>query len=68
MAAKKEEKTLNQKITDLDNKVEWFDGDDFKLEEATGKYKETLTLAKEIEEDLNNLKNEIEVLAEDFTK
>lgn len=68
MAAKKEEKTLNQKITDLDNKVEWFYSDDFKLEEATGKYKETLTLAKEIEEDLNNLKNEIEVLAEDFTK
>ena len=68
MPAKKEEKTLNQKITDLDNKVEWFYGDDFKLEEATDKYKETLTLAKEIETDLNNLKNEIEVLSEDFSK
>ena len=32
MPTKKEEKTLNQKITDLDNKVEWFYGDDFKLE------------------------------------
>ena len=68
MPAKKEEKTLNQKITDLDNKVEWFYGDDFKLEEATEKYKDTLTLAKEIETDLNNLKNEIEVLSEDFSK
>ena len=68
MPAKKEEKTLNQKITDLDNKVEWFYGDDFKLEEATDKCKETLTLAKEIETDLNNLKNEIEVLSEDFSK
>lgn len=68
MPAKKESKTLNEKITDLDNKVEWFYGDDFKLEEATDKYKDTLTLAKEIETDLNNLKNEIEVLSEDFTK
>ena len=68
MPAKKESKTLNEKITDLDTKVEWFYGDDFKLEEATDKYKETLTLAKEIETDLNNLKNEIEVLSEDFTK
>ena len=68
MPAKKESKTLNEKITDLDNKVEWFYGDDFKLEEATDKYKETLTLAKEIETDLNNLKNEIEVLSEDFSK
>lgn len=68
MPAKKESKTLNEKITDLDNKVEWFYGDDFKLEEATDKYKDTLTLAKEIETDLNNLKNEIEVLSEDFSK
>ena len=68
MPAKKESKTLNEKITDRDNKVEWFYGDDFKLEEATDKYKETLTLAKEIETDLNNLKNEIEVLSEDFSK
>ena len=68
MPAKKESKTLNEKITDLDNKVEWFYGDEFKLEEATDKYKETLTLAKEIETDLNNLKNEIEVLSEDFSK
>lgn len=68
MPAKKESKILNEKITDLDNKVEWFYGDEFKLEEATDKYKETLTLAKEIETDLNNLKNEIEVLSEDFSK
>ena len=68
MPAKKSDKTLNQKIADLDNRVEWFYGDDFKLEEATDKYKETLVLAKEIETDLNNLKNEIEVLSEDFSK
>lgn len=62
------EKSLNQKLKDLDSKVEWFYSDDFKLEKASEKYKEALELSKEIEKDLKNLKNEIEVLAEDFTK
>lgn len=60
--------TINQKIEKLDNEVEWFYSDDFKLESATEKYKGTLELAKEIENDLNELKNEIEVLSEDFSK
>lgn len=62
------EKTLNQKLKDLDSKVEWFYSDDFKLEKASEKYKEALELSKEIEKDLKNLKNEIEILNEDFTK
>ena len=61
-------KTLNEKIAELDGKVEWFYSDEFKLEEATGKYKEALTLAKEVEKDLKELKNEIEILSEDFSK
>ena len=62
------ENNLNQKIAKLDSEVEWFYSDDFKLEDATKKYQDTLKLAKEIETDLNNLKNEIEVLSEDFSK
>ena len=62
------ENNLNQKIAKLDSEVEWFYSDDFKLEDATKKYQDTLKLAKEIEADLNNLKNEIEVLSEDFSK
>lgn len=64
----KEEKTLNEKINELDKKVEWFYSDEFKLEEAVENYKHAAKLAKEIEGDLTNLKNEIEVLAEDFSK
>ena len=60
--------SLNQKIEKLDSQVEWFYSDDFKLEEATGKYREAVQLAKEIEKDLDELKNEITVLAEDFSK
>lgn len=62
------EKNLNGKIKELDEQIEWFYSDDFKLEEATGKYKKAAELAREIEADLKDLKNEIEVLAEDFSK
>lgn len=62
------EKNLNQKIKELDEKVEWFNSEDFKLDEAVENYKEALKLAREIEEDLKNLKNEIEVLDVDFSK
>lgn len=61
-------KTLNQKIEDLETKVEWFYSGEFNLEEAAVKYKESIGLAKSIEKDLAELKNEIEVLAEDFSK
>ena len=60
--------SLNQKIEKLDNEVEWFYSDEFKLEDAPGRYKEAVKLAKEIEHELDTLKNEIEVLAEDFSK
>ena len=61
-------KTINQKIKDLDEKTSWFYSDEFTLDESTKKYKEAINLAKEIREDLNNLKNEVEILSEDFTK
>ena len=63
-----EKKNLNQKLKELDTQVEWFYSDDFKLEEAVEKYKEASKLAKEIEKDLNDLKNEVEVLSQDFSK
>ena len=63
-----ENKTLNQKIDELNTQIEWFYSDDFKLEDATNKYKESVSLAKEIDKDLDELKNEIEVLSEDFSK
>lgn len=64
----KQEKNLNEKIAELDNQVEWFYSDDFQLEKAIDKYKSALVLAKDIEKDLVELKNEIEVLTEDFSK
>ena len=64
----KKEMSLSQKIEGLDAQVEWFYSDEFKLEEAPAKYKQAVTLAKEIKKDLEELENEIEVLSEDFSK
>ena len=63
-----EKLNLNQKIAELDKKVEWFYSDEFKLEDAVSRYKEAIKLAKNVENDMNELKNEIEILSEDFSK
>ena len=61
-------KTINQKIAELDELTNWFYGEDFSLDQATEKYKAAVKLAKEIEEDLKSLKNEIAVIDKDFAK
>jgi exonuclease VII small subunit len=61
-------KNINDKIDELKTGVEWFYSDEFKLEEASEKYKAITELAKEIEKDLAELKNEIKVIEEDFSK
>lgn len=63
-----ESKTLNQKFDELEKDKEWFYSDEFNLDEAVDKYKSATELAKELQKDLNELKNEIEVLSEDFSK
>ena len=60
--------TINDKINKLNENVEWFYGEDFSLDDATSKYEDSIKLAKEIEKDLNELKNKITVLSEDFSK
>ena len=60
--------TINQKIDQLNQSVEWLYVEDFALEKAEEHYKNTIKLAKEIEKDLNELKNDIKIIAEDFTK
>lgn len=62
-----EKETINNKIKKLDEKVGWFYGESFTLDEAENKFKEAIALSKEIETDLNSLKNKIEILSEDFS-
>ena len=63
-----DKKNISDKIADLKTGVDWFYSDDFKLEEASAKYKELTSLAKEIEKDLTDMKNEKKIIEEDFSK
>lgn len=60
--------SINDKINQLNEQVQWFYSDDFNLDEAEKNYQEATKLAKEIEQNLNTLKNKIEIIDKDFTK
>ncbi|MBR2543365.1 exodeoxyribonuclease VII small subunit [Candidatus Saccharibacteria bacterium] len=64
----KENKTLNQKLAELEKSTEWFYSEEFNLDEAVKKYKEAIKLATDLKKDLDELKNEVEVLSVDFSK
>ena len=63
-----QDKTIDQKIEKLNQEIDWFYGDEFSLDHATEKYKGSIKLAEEIKKDLKDLKNEVTVLTEDFSK
>ena len=63
-----EKKSINQKIEELNTSVDWFYSDGFALEQAPDKYQTAVKLAKDIEKDLETLKNKIEVIDKDFAK
>ena len=58
--------TVAEKTAKLHELVAWFDGDDFSLEEALVKFGEAEKLAEEIENDLLNLKNDIDIVKARF--
>jgi exodeoxyribonuclease VII small subunit len=66
MSVKSNEKTISQKIADLENLVSWFESDDFVLEEALTQYKKAEKLADEITNELEVLQNDITVLKKRF--
>lgn len=60
--------SLTTKLDHLHAAVEWFYGPEFSLDQASEHYQAALELAGSIEADLQHLKNQIEVLTEDFSK
>ena len=58
--------SIEERLQLLDEKVRWFEGDDFALEQAVERFKEAESLAAAIEKDLSSLKNEIVVLKKSF--
>lgn len=58
--------TIQEKLTKLRELIAWFDSEDFVLEEAADTFKKAEELAREIEGDLESLKNTIQVVKKSF--
>lgn len=58
--------SISDKISQLDTEIDWFYGEDFQLDQALSKYKSAANLAQEIKKNLEELKNQVEVI-DDFT-
>jgi exonuclease VII small subunit len=59
-------KTVQEKLSELSEMVGWFQGASFRLEEAVDKFKAAEKLAEDIEKDLTKLKNDIKVVKKKF--
>ncbi len=64
--SKAKQLTIEEKMHELQAMVAWFDGDDFRLEQAMEVYKKAEQLASEIDRELSEYKNEITVLKKKF--
>lgn len=62
----KSSKTIQEKITALQELTAWFESDEFELEKALDVFRQAEELAAEIETDLKKLKNDVQVVAKKF--
>lgn len=62
----KSDKTIQEKIDQLDATIAWFESDDFQLEQASVKLKDAAKLAKDIEHDLESVANDIQQVKQSF--
>lgn len=63
---KTNERTIEQMMAELNERIAWFQGDDFSLDEAKQRFIEARQLAKDITAALDNMQHDITVLGEDF--
>jgi len=66
MSGASNDKSVQEKLTDLSELVGWFQGSSFTLETALDKFKEAEALADTIEKDLTKLKNDIKIVKKKF--
>ena len=59
-------KSVSEKMAQLGELVAWFESDEFPLEDAIDKFREAEKLAESIENDLKNIKNDINVIKKRF--
>ena len=54
--------TIKENIAKLELLMQWFDGDEFEIEESIAKFEEAKKLADEIKKQLKEVENKITVL------
>ena len=64
---KTNEKTIEQMMAELNERIAWFQGDDFNLDEVKQRFTEARQLAKDITPVLDDMQHDITVLSEDFS-
>lgn len=63
---KTNEKTIEQMMAELNERIAWFQGEEFNLDEAKQRFIEARQLAKDITAVLDDMQHDITVLSEDF--
>lgn len=58
--------TIEQMMAELNERIAWFQGDYFNLDEAKQRFIEARELSKKITATLEDMRHDIEVLSEDF--
>ena len=58
--------TIEQMMAELNERIAWFQGDDFNLDEAKQRFIEARELSKKIPATLVDMRHDIEVLSENF--
>ena len=64
---KTNEKTIEQMMAELNERIAWFQSEEFNLDEARQRVGEARQLAKEITVALDDMQHDITVLSEDFS-
>jgi len=59
--------TIEQMMAELNERIAWFQGDDFNLDEAKQRFIEARQLAKDITAALDDMQHDITVFSEDFS-
>lgn len=66
MSAAKTE-TIAEKLEKLEALLEWFESEEITVEESLEKYEEALVLSNQLEEQLEQAKNQVEVIKKKFS-
>ena len=64
---KTNERTIEQMMAELNERIAWFQGEEFNLDEAKQRFIEARQLAKDITAALDDMQHDITVLSEDFS-